>query len=399
MSKKNKLNISLLLLVILLSANMRACYTGVGTIVDMIQTELGLNGAAAGMITTIPLIVFAIVCPLASVLSQRFSIGKMLEAALVFIFIGVGLRALFGAFGLFAGTGIMAVGVGIMNSLMIALIKLRFPNNVGLVSALYTTTMSLTTAMCMGINVPLTRFIGWRGVLAMWAIAALAAIILWAPQARLEVNRGAPKAGEKGLFLKMMGSWKAWMLLGYMGTQSMLFYCISAWMPSILQWWGMSAGDAAGASTVMQIISLSTTLLVPIFMEKMSWRGLICACNLCYVAGAVVFFISRGVSALFWAGIVLLALGVGTGFSACIFLFSARSASPSEASAISGFTQCGGYVFAAVGPVLMGRFFDISGSWNGAMVFWFAVLIAMCVFSVFSTEKAYILKKKDFAEK
>ncbi len=399
MSKKNGLNISLLLLVILLSANMRACYTGVGTIVDMIQADLGLNGAAAGMITTIPLIVFAIVCPIASVLSQRFSIGKMLEAALVFIFIGVGLRALFGAFGLFAGTALMAIGVGIMNSLMIGLIKLRFPNHVGLVSALYTTTMSVTTAMCMGINVPLTGFIGWRGVLAMWSIAALAAIILWAKQSRLEINRGGTGAKEKGLMLKMMGSWKAWMLLGYMGTQSMLFYCTSAWMPSILQWWGMSAADAALVSTVIQVISLSTTLLVPIFMEKMSWRWIVCICNLCYVSGAVFFFLSRGTTVLFLPGVVLLALGIGTGFSACIFLFSARSASPAEASAISGFTQCGGYIFAAVGPVLMGRIFDMSGSWNGAMVFWFAVLIAMCIFSVFSTEKSLILKKKDFAEK
>lgn len=399
MSRKNGLNISLLLLVILLSANMRACYTGVGTVVDMIQAELGLSGAAAGMITTIPLIVFAVVCPLASALSQRFSIGKMLEAALVFIFIGVGLRALLGAFGLFAGTAIMAVGVGIMNSLMIALIKLRFPSRVGLVSALYTTTMSVTTAMSMGINVPLTRFIGWRGVLAMWTIAALAAIILWAPQSRLEINRGRSGAGDKGLLLKMLGSGRAWMLLGYMGTQSMLFYCISAWLPSILQWRGMSAEAAALVSTAMQIISLSTTLLTPIFMEKMSWRKLVMICNLCYVLGAVVFFVSKDAGAFFWFGIVLLALGVGTGFSACIFLFSARSASPAEASAISGFTQCGGYVFAAVGPVLMGRIFDVSGSWNGAMLFWFAVLIAMCVFSYFSTEKAFILKRKEFAEK
>ncbi len=394
MSKKSGLNISLLLLVILLSANMRACYTGVGTVVDMIQAELGLNSAAAGMITTIPLIVFAVVCPLASALSQRFSLGKMLEAALVFIFIGVGLRAMFGAFGLFVGTGIMAVGVGIMNSLMIALIKLRFPNHVGLMSSLYTTTMSVTTAMSMGINVPLTRFIGWRGVLAMWAIAALAAIILWAPQSRLEINRGGASAKEKGLMLKMVRSGKAWMLLGYMGTQAMLFYCISAWLPSILQWRGMSAEEAALVSTATQIISLSTTLLVPIFMEKMSWRKLVMVCNLCYISGALVFFFSGSAGVIFWIGIVLLALGVGTGFSACIFLFSARSASSAETSAISGFAQSGGYVFAAVGPVLMGRIFDISGSWVGAMIFWFAVLLAMTVFSVFSTEKAPILKNK-----
>ncbi len=391
MREKTKLNIPLVLMVVLLSANMRASYTGVGTIVDMIQTSLGLSSTAAGMITTIPLIVFAVVCPLASGLSERFSLGRMIELALVVICVGVGLRAVFGAFGLFAGTTLMAVGVGIMNSIMIALIKLRFPNNVGLVSALYTTTMSLTTAMSMGINVPLAGVIGWRGVLGMWVIVAIPAIVLWAPQSRLEINRGAGKAGEKGLIFKMIRSWRAWLLLGYMGSQSMLFYCTSAWLPSILQWRGMNAGDAAGVSTVLQIISLSTTLLVPMLMERMNWRALITACNACYISGSLLFYFSGIGGVMFWTAVTLVALGIGTGFSACIFLFSARTSSPAEASAISGFTQSGGYVLAAVGPVLMGRFFDVSGSWVTGMIFWFVVLIAMSVFAFCATEKRNLL--------
>lgn len=386
MKEKNKLNIPLALMVILLSANMRASYTGVGTIVDLIQSELGLSSAAAGMITTVPILVFAVACPAASALAERFSLGKMIEWALVFICAGVGLRAFFGAVGLFAGTALMAVGIGVMNSVMIAFIKLRFPHHVGLVSALYTTTMSLTTAMSMAINVPLSGLIGWRGVLGMWVVAAVATIILWAPQSGREINRGGSGAGEKGLMGKMLRSPRAWLMLGYMGTQSMLFYCISAWMPSILQWRGMDAGSAAGVATAVQLISLSTTLLIPIFMEKMNWRALILSCDGCYIVGAVIFFFCAPGGTAFRIAAVLIAIGVGTHFSACIFLFSARTSSPAEAAAISGFAQSGGYVLAAVGPVLMGRFFDVSGSWNAAMIFWFAVLVLMTVCSFFSTE-------------
>jgi len=394
MREKAKLNIPLALMVVLLSANMRASYTGVGTIVDLIQAELGLSSAAAGMITTIPIIVFAVVCPIASGLSERFSIGRMIEAALVFICMGVGLRALWGGLGLFAGTTLMAVGVGIMNSLMIVLIKLRFPGHVGLVSALYTTTMSLTTAMSMGINVPLAGHIGWRGVLAMWVLAALVAIILWWPQSGLPENRGSTGSGEKGLIFKMLRSWRAWLMLGYMGSQSLLFYCFSAWLPSILQSRGMNAGEAAGIATIVQIISLSTTLLVPIVMEKWNWRAIVMSCNGSYIAGALFFYFCPIGGAGFWASVVLIALGIGTGFSACIYLFSARSSTAAEASAISGFAQSGGYVLAAIGPVLMGRLFDISGSWLSGMLFWFVMLLAMTVFSWLSTEKGTILRKK-----
>ena len=394
MKEKTRLNIGLVLMVILLSANMRASYTGVGTIVDIIQADLGMSSTVAGLITTIPILVFAITCPIASALSQRFSIGKMIEFALVLVCVGVGLRAFFASAGLFAGTALMAVGIGVMNSVMIALIKLRFPERVGLVSSLYTTTMSLTTAMSMAINVPLAGFIGWRGVMGMWVAVAVPAIILWAPQAGKEINRGSSAGGGKGLMKKMVRSHRAWLLLGYMGCQSMLFYCVSAWLPSILQWRGMSAASAAGVTTALQIISLSSTLLVPIFMEKMNWRILILSCDACYIIGALMFFFCGVGGAAFWLAIVLLAIGVGTHFSACIFLFSARTDSPAEASAISGFAQSGGYVFAAVGPVLMGRFFDLNGSWMGGMLFWFAVLLAMSVFSFFSTEKKGILEKK-----
>jgi len=391
MKTKTKLNFPLLLMVILLSANMRASYTGVGTIVGLIQGDLGLNSTVAGMITTIPILVFAIVCPIASALNQRYSTGKLIELALVLVCLGVGLRAVFGAAGLFAGTTIMAVGVGIMNSLMIALIKLRFPDHVGLVSALYTTTMSLTTAMSMGINVPLAGHIGWRGVLGVWVIVAIPAIVLWGMQAGKDINRGAAKAGDKGVMMKMVRSWKAWLLLGYMGTQSMLFYCCSAWLPSILQWRGMAAAEAANVATILQVVSLSTTLLIPILMEKMNWQALTLGCNICYVCGALVFYFAPLGGFGFWLAICLIAIGIGSGFSACIFLFSARTNSPAEASAISGFAQCGGYCFAAIGPVLMGRFFDATASWEAGMLFWFAVLIAMSVFAIFSTKKTSLL--------
>ena len=114
---------------------------------------------------------------------------------------------------------------------------------------------------------------------------------------------------------------------------------------------------------------------------------------LAFLAGALVFYFSPLGGAAFWLGIVMISLGVGTHFSACIFLFSARTSSPAEASAISGFAQSGGYVLAAVGPVLMGRFFDMSGSWIAAMIFWFVVLLVMSVFGFLSTEKRGILDK------
>lgn len=385
--EKGKLNISLALTVILLAANMRACYTGVGTIVSFIRADLGLSAAAAGMITTIPLIIFAVVCPLSAPLSSRFGIGKMLLAGLALNAFGSVLRAFAGGLGLFAGTAILAVGVGIMNALMVGLIKLRFSSHVGVVTSCYTTTMATTSAVGLAVNVPITTAVGWRWNLAIYGLICFAAVLVWLPHARESENRGGSAAGGGGLMGKLLRSRRAWALTAFMGTQSLLFYCITAWMPSVLQWRGMSVAEAGTAATVLQLVSLPSTLLIPILAEKMNWRVLLAIFDGCYLVGMLSFFFCSLGSVGMWIGICLIAFGMGTGFSACIFLFSKKTASPAETSAISGFAQCGGYVFAAIGPVLMGWMFDQSGSWNGAMFFAFAVCVVMTTASLISASK------------
>lgn len=387
MKEKTKLNFPLVLMVILLAANMRACYTGVGTIVGMIQADLAMNSTVAGLITTIPILIFALICPIAAPVSSRFGIGWMLLLGLVLNAVGSALRAFAGGVGLFAGTAILAVGIGVMNALMVGLIKLRFPEHTGLVTSCYTTAMALTSAVGISINVPIANLIGWRWTLAIYGAFALVAVLAWLPQAVKAENRGEASSGETGLMGRLIRSPRAWSLTIFMGTQSMLFYCITAWMPSILQWKGMTAEEAAAAATVLQLVSLPSTLLVPILAEKVNWRGLVLAFDGCYLLGMITFYFAGLGTAAMWAAICFIAVGLGSGFSACIFLFSKRTATPAEASAISGFAQCGGYVFAAIGPVFMGWLFDQSGSWNGGMIFCFAVLIIMTVFSALSADK------------
>ena len=381
---------------------MRASYTGIGTIIHLIKSDLSMNSASAGMITTIPTIVFAVVCPLASMLSGRIGIGRMLEGALVFILIGTGLRGFWGAAGLFTGTVLLATGVGIMNALLIGLIKLRFPSHTGLVTSAYTTTMAGTTALFMGVNIYIAGAIGWRNCLAMWALPALAAVIIWGTQAFKAENQGleekpktpaadpsASAAREDPLMLSLFKKPLAWILMIYMGTQSLMFYCISAWLPSILVEKGLSVESAAKMTTWLQVASISTTLLVPILCDRMNRQRLAAVLQLIYIAGAVLFFFSSS-GPLMTVSVTLMALGMGSGFSFCVFLFSAKTKTPAQAAAVSGFAQCGGNIIAAVGPVLMGAIFDRTESWNAAMIFCFVIILIMSAAAYISTGRKMI---------
>lgn len=389
--EQTKFSVGMFLMIILLSANMRACYTGVGAIITLIQDDLRMSGTAAGLLTTIPILVFAVVCPLSSALSDRLGLGRMIAAAVAIIGAGSVLRAFFGSTGLFAGTVVLSVGVGIMNSLMVGLIKLRFPNRAGLVTSAYTTVMSLTSAAAMSINVLAASAIGWRGDMAMWAAISVVTVIFWFPQAGKSHNHSSAQSGDKSPMSRLIRSGKAWCLSVYMGTQSLMFYCITAWLPTILQTKGMSLEGAANAATALQLLSLPTTLLVPILAGRISIRALSTLMNGCYVLGALLFYFADPAGLLIWAAITLLAVGLGTGFSACIFLFSLKTHTAQQAAALSGFAQCIGYILAAIGPVLMGALFDWRGTWDLPMLFCFGILLVMSCCAFFSSNREYIL--------
>ena len=145
--------------------------------------------------------------------------------------------------------------------------------------------------------------------------------------------------------------------------------------------------------TALQLVSLPTTLLTPILADKINMRIPILGFGVCYAIGMGSFyFVGAGTFAM-WVSIVILAIGMGSGFSACIFLFSKKTSGAGETAAISGFAQCGGYVFSAIGPVFMGWTYDVSGSWNTAIIFGFLVSVAMMVFAALSSNSSNVFEK------
>src|SRR5689334_17099870 len=69
--------------VILLALNLRACITGVGPLIGTIRAETGLSGTLVGLLTTLPVIAFGVVSPLAPRLARRWGIESVLLASLL----------------------------------------------------------------------------------------------------------------------------------------------------------------------------------------------------------------------------------------------------------------------------------------------------------------------------
>ena len=117
--------------VILTAVNLRTPVGSVPPVVDEIVDDIGLSAAAAGLLTTLPVLCFGLFAPASPVLARRLGAERVLLVALVPILVGLLVRAAPSTAALFAGTLIAGAGIAVGNVIVPAVLKGRFATSVG----------------------------------------------------------------------------------------------------------------------------------------------------------------------------------------------------------------------------------------------------------------------------
>lgn len=123
-------------------------------VLGAIRKSTGLSAAGVGLLTTLPLICFGLLAPVAPRLVRRRGTGGVLLGCLVVLFAGILVRSTDYA-GLFAGTLMIGIAVAIANVLMPGIVKRDFPGHVGLMTGLYTALLSAGAALAAATTAPL----------------------------------------------------------------------------------------------------------------------------------------------------------------------------------------------------------------------------------------------------
>src|SRR5699024_1606732 len=123
--------------IIIVGANLRAPLTSVGTVISFIREDLSLSHTAAGFITTLPLLAFALVSPFAPKLSEKFGMERTIFYSLLVLFIGIVLRSMFGVSALFFGTLLIGLAIALGNVLIPVIIKWNIHLRIGIVLRSY----------------------------------------------------------------------------------------------------------------------------------------------------------------------------------------------------------------------------------------------------------------------
>jgi CP family cyanate transporter-like MFS transporter len=349
----------LILGIMLVAANLRAALTGLGPLVGAIRSQTHLSNTITGMLTTLPLLAFAILSPLTPKITRRLGMELTLMVSLVLLTIGILVRSAPSIPTLFIGTFIIGLAIAVGNVLLPSLVKRDFPDQVGPMTGAYSVSMNVFGALASGISIPLSvgAGLGWRGSLGSWALLAGLAVLCWLPQLRYRhVTKVYEREGS------IWRSALAWQVTLFMGLQSLMFYINATWLPVILHERGMSIASSGWMLSAMQFVSLPISFVVPVLAARQTnQKGIVVATVIFHLAGYLGLLF--GPAALTWLWMICIGIAVGASISLALAFFGLRTHNARQAAELSGMAQSIGYLLAAVGPILFGFLHDITKTW------------------------------------
>ncbi|MFL7843468.1 CynX/NimT family MFS transporter [Raoultella ornithinolytica] len=364
--------------ILFIASTLRVTFTGAAPLLDAIRADYGLSTAQTGMLTTLPLLAFGLVSPLAAGVGRRLGIERSLLVTLVLICLGIGLRSLPSTALLFGGTAIIGCGIALGNVLLPGLIKRDFSQHVARMTGAYSITMGGAAALGSAMVVPLALAgFGWHGALLMLMVFPLLALLVWLPQTRKTAT--APLTGSGAMHNR--GIWRsalAWQVTLFLGINSLVYYVIIGWLPAILQSLGYSEAQAGSLHGLLQLATAAPGLAIPLILHRLKDQRAI----------AIIVALMCAISACglwFWPGqavVWTLVFGFGSGATMILGLtfIGLRANSAHQAAALSGMAQTIGYLLAACGPPLMGKIHDANGDWQIPLLAVALISVVMALF-------------------
>jgi CP family cyanate transporter-like MFS transporter len=365
---------------VLLATNLRPAAAAVGPVIDRIKADTGLSATGAGALTTLPVLCFGALAPLTPVLARRLGERATSAVALLVLLIGTLVRLVPGLGFLFFGTALAGAAIAVGNVLLPILVRGNFPDRVGLLTGMYTTALVGFAALAAGVTVPVANAFGggWRPGLAIWAVPAAVALVVWAPQlARRRPTRADPAAPATSA-RALLRDPVAWSVTLFFAFQSAGFYATLAWLPSAFHSHGLSTPYAGFLLSLALLVGLIPALTVPSLAARShDQRVFVLVCVALIAVGWLGVILAPTSVPFVW--VVFLGLGQNASFPLALTLIVLRGGTVTSTAGLSTLVQTVGYLLAALAPLAIGAVHDISGSWTPALIVLLALLVPQLV--------------------
>lgn len=347
--------------ILLIAANLRAPFTAIAPVLQLIRDQFGLSITAVGLLNSLPLLAFAAFSPISASVARVFGMERTLFGALLVISVGILLRSAGSVWALYIGTILIGTGIALGNVLLPGLIKRDFSANVASMTGAYSITMGAAGAIGSAIIIPLSLCWDWNIALALLITAPVVALILWLPQ--LQKHHQLKVSGSNNA--ATVSVWKsslAWQVTLFIGLNAMPFYVAVGWLPAILTDNGISPAKAGAVHGMMQFTTAIPGLILAATLRRLKDQKMAAVVVSLLSALSLIGMLYAPGLAMLWAAM----LGFGSGASMMLGLtfIGLRTKHSGDTAALSGMAQCVGYLMAALGPLLLGKVHDWSGGWT-----------------------------------
>ncbi|QHC70173.1 MFS transporter [Rathayibacter sp. VKM Ac-2801] len=377
----------LVVAVALVALVLRGPIVAVAPIIDAVREDLALSAGQAGILTSIPVLCFALATPLALLVIRRAGPDAAVTVTVVGVALGTIVRSIGDVGPAVAGTILIGVSITIGNVVLPVVIRRDVaPERVDLTTGVYTAALNIGSTITSLGTAPLALALGWRGALLVWLVLNVLALAGWllavGPRAAL---RPAPRPARADRAPaapapRIFRSATVLALALCFSSQAFSYYGVTAWLPSLLvDRHGFSIETAGASASVFQLAAVAGALGVPLLVRRLGPLGSIVLVGVLWCTVPAGLLLAPQLWAL-WC--VLGGAAQGGGFTVVFVLVVRLSRSDAHASRLSAAVQGIGYAVAATAPTVIGFAHDASGGWEAPLL---AVLAATCSFLLFGT--------------
>lgn len=400
--------------IVLIALNFRGPIVATAPVIGDVRADLGLTATIAGLLTTIPVLCFALATPFASWVIAKADPERAVSLSLVIVLVGTVVRSMPSAAALLIGTAVIGIGITIGNVVIPVVIRRdTSPERVGLVTGVYTSALNVGSMITSLGTAPIAAAWGWPVAIAVWAVFAVIAGVAWtsAVGARAAWMRPSRTAAEEPLpvtgpidqvldtgAIRTVRAAQAasepvrparrlitWGLTLAFGGQAFSYYALTAWIPTLLHdEIGFSKASSGASSSVFQILAVVGALGVPILAAKWRPRAIIALVAFLWLAMPLGLLFAPQLW-LLWS--VLGGAAQGGGITVIFIVIVRIVSSDADARRMSAFVQGGGYLLGSAGPLVAGSLHGATGDWTAPLLVVLGAVLVLGVVGTFAARR------------
>lgn len=356
--------------------NLRPILASVGPLFSVLQREVGLSATEFSLLTTLPVAMMGLAALSGPWLLARVGAVRGIMIGLFILLLACLFRGVSASLtGLMTTALLGGASIGMIQALMPALIKREYTQTASTVMSLFSTGIMAGAALAAASAEPLFSWLELKPALAMAGALTLLALVLWLTLVKHHHGEAPAQATVT------LSSSRTGLLLLFFGVGTGAYTLVLAWLPPLYIQAGWSARSSGYMLAWLTLTEVVAGFVVSALIGKFPDRRVpLITVLLLLLSGLMCLVFSPGTTPVL--STLLLGTGIGALFPLSLIVTFDHARTPAQAGKLLSKVQGGGYMIAALMPLIAGIVRDNAVSLTSAWLVMSAGVVLLIVIAL-----------------